>query len=311
MKETLHLFCLATIVFRILPLLDAVEVCAYLSGIPLVPSLLHSISYRKKCMRNIGKQIINIFSFLVQLGAVLIVPILKFQNKKISAGEIFLMIFCAICFSVRWYETYFKYKRNSFFDKIFNYDNRVKTHAASTLASSFLRLVLAMVLFPTFLAPGVHEPSIVFTSVVGHTTNVSAMNASISSVVSINGTSDNTTIGGIKYIEEWLVAPFLTHFFTSMCLFYGAVIATRLCMDKLCFCFALSIATPAYVIGVVVSRSVADDQWINTYLKMKDNSGGRDTYIAIATFFLVWLSQLWTCRHIWLSLPDRMAFTSK
>lgn len=290
------------------------EVCAYLSGIPLFPSLLHSISYRKKTFKCIDrrkcfKQFLNIVSFLLQLAAVCAVPVLKLQNKQISVFDTFLMIVCAVFISVRWFETYFKYSRESAFSRFFNYENRVKTHAASTLVSSLLRLALAIALFPTFLAPGVNDPNKVFTSTAGNTTVIQIM--PISTVNSLrNASYNNTKTGEIKFTQDWLLAPFLIHFFTSLGLFYGAVISTRLCMDKVCFCIALGIGTPVYVFCIVISRVIWNDHWIRTYLISKESKDS-DIYISLVIFVLVWLSQLWTCRHIWYSVTDRMAFTSK
>jgi hypothetical protein len=60
-----------------------------------------------------------------------------------------------------------------------------------------------------------------------------------------NGSSENAIVGP-------LVTPFLVHFFTTIGVFYTAVIVVRLCMDKACFCVALSLGTPVYVTGIIV-----------------------------------------------------------
>jgi ABC-type dipeptide/oligopeptide/nickel transport system permease component len=52
-----------------------------------------------------------------------------------------------------WFETYFKYSRNSIFRKLLGYEDRQTTHTVSSLITSFFRLVLVLVLFYTFLCP--------------------------------------------------------------------------------------------------------------------------------------------------------------
>ena len=42
--ECIHYSALLVSVFRIMPLLNAIEVCVYLSGIPLIPAIVNSIS---------------------------------------------------------------------------------------------------------------------------------------------------------------------------------------------------------------------------------------------------------------------------
>ncbi|VDI72691.1 chitin synthase [Mytilus galloprovincialis] len=321
LKECLHFFCLGTIVFKVMPLLNTIEVCAYLSGIPLVPSFLHSISYRKKCLlggRHIGKQMLNILSIILQAAALFGVPIYKVTNDQISSTDTFLMIFCAFCFSVRWFETYFKYSRESkLFKKLFAYEEREKTHAASSLVTSLFRLVLAVALFPTFFSPGVKNPVETFSS-----RPFSVLNSTVVPTPCLD-ISKNTTIQLLNktilpcnlpsskaFVDDWLLNPFLIHFFTSIGLFYGAIISTRLCMDKVCFCIALTFGTPVYVTGVFVAHIINEPNWISNTLMSKDVTD-TGVYTLLVVFVIAWLSQLWTCRHIWYSSYDRMVFVSR
>ncbi|XP_071168512.1 chitin synthase chs-2-like [Mytilus edulis] len=321
LKECLHFFCLGTIVFKLMPLLNAVEVCAYLSGIPLVPSFLHSISYRKKCFlggRHIGKQMLNILSIILQAAALFAVPIYKVTNDQISSTDTFLMIFCAFCFSVRWFETYFKYSRESkLFKKLFAYEEREKTHAASSLVTSLFRLVLAVALFPTFFSPGVTNPVETFSS-----RPFSVLNSTVVPTPCLD-ISKNTTIQLLNttilpcnlpsskaFVDDWLLNPFLIHFFMSIGLFYGAIISTRLCMDKVCFCIALTFGTPVYVTGVFIAHIINEPNWISNTLMSKEVTD-TGVYTMLVVFVIAWLSQLWTCRHIWYSSHDRMVFVSR
>ncbi|CAG2196444.1 CHS1 [Mytilus edulis] len=304
-----------------MPLLNAVEVCAYLSGIPLVPSFLHSISYRKKCFlggRHIGKQMLNILSIILQAAALFAVPIYKVTNDQISSTDTFLMIFCAFCFSVRWFETYFKYSRESkLFKKLFAYEEREKTHAASSLVTSLFRLVLAVALFPTFFSPGVTTPVEAFSS-----RQLSALNSTAVPTPCLD-LSKNTTVqlqntsiiscnhpSSKAFVDDWLLNPFLIHFFMSIGLFYGAIISTRLCMDKVCFCIALTFGTPVYVTGVFIAHIINEPNWISNTLMSKEVTD-TGVYTMLVVFVIAWLSQLWTCRHIWYSSHDRMVFVSR
>ena len=109
-----------------------------------------------------SKQMLNILSVLLQAAAVCAVPIYKLRNDQIGPVNVFLMIFAAVFVGVSWFETYFKYSRNSFIRKLFAYEDRQTTQTVSSLITSFFRLVLVMVLFPTFLCPGVNGPTIAF-----------------------------------------------------------------------------------------------------------------------------------------------------
>ncbi|CAG2218266.1 CHS1 [Mytilus edulis] len=110
--------------------------------------------------------------------------------------------------------------------------------------------------------------------------------------------------------DDLLLNSFLIHFSTSIGLFYGAVISTRLGMDKICFCITLAIGTPVYLIALVVSKFKYETNWISRTLMSKEVNF-TEIWIMIVMFFIAWASQLWTCRYIWYSSHDRMALVSR
>ncbi|VDI44578.1 chitin synthase [Mytilus galloprovincialis] len=293
-KECLHMFCLGIIVFLVMPKLNSIEVCAFLAGMPLVPSILHTISYRRKCTKRFCKQILNILSILLQAAAVCAVPLYKSFKDQITTEETFWMIFSSVLVSVRWFETYFKYSSTSrVFKTLFAYENRIETHCASTLVTSFCRLLLIIVLFPTYFAQNIHRPEIAF-----------EMKPELHIECSISQLNSTRCT---HYADPSLMTPFLVHFFVCMGLYYAAVLATKVCMDRICFCVALALGAPVYVGIIVISR--VTDNWIsNTFIKDVDNM---DLYVMVAIFVIAWLSQLWICRHIWYSPHNRLTFEYK
>jgi hypothetical protein len=78
--------------------------------------------------------------------------------------------------------------------------------------------------------------------------NLNFTNYSLTSVALDTGVLPTNTTEYIDSIPNnphaWLMVPFLVHFFASEGLFYAAILATRLCIDKICFCVALAVGTP-------------------------------------------------------------------
>jgi hypothetical protein len=283
---------------------------------------------------------LNILSVLLQAAAVCAVPIYKLRNDQIGPVDVFLMIFAAVFVSVSWFETYFKYSRNSIFRKLFAYEDRQTTQTVSSLITNFFRLVLVMVLFPTFLCPGVNGPIIAFsdepspipdstispincitiaqnstvnqgyytTTNYADTTNYTNYANTTNYTNYANTTNCTNYADTTNYAGTWLLTPFLVHFFTTIGFFYTAVTVVRLCMDKACFCVALSLGTPVYVTGIIVARLVNNNNWISVKWMSKEDSTDTEVYTMLIVFIIAWLSQLWTCRHIWFSSHDRMSY---
>lgn len=270
---------------------------------------------------------LNILSVLLQAAAVCAVPIYKLRNDQIGPVDAYLMIFAAVFVSVNWFETYFKYSRNSIFRKLFAYEDRQTTQTVSSLITSIFRLVLVMVLFPTFLCPGVNGPIIAFSdepSPIPDSTispincitiaqNSSTQNSTVTQgcYTTTNYTDATNYADATNYVDAWLLTPFLVHFFTTIGLFYTAVTVVRLCMDKVCFCVALSLGTPVYVTGIIVARLVNNNNWISATWMSKEDSTDTEVYTMLIVFIIAWLSQLWTCRHIWFSSHDRMSVINR
>jgi hypothetical protein len=270
---------------------------------------------------------LNILSVLLQAAAVCAVPIYKLRNDQIGPVDVFLMIFAAVFVSVSWFETYFKYSRNSIFRKLFAYEDRQTTQTVSSLITSFFRLVLVLVLFYTFLCPGVSGPIIAFskeplpipdstnspinciTIAQNSSTQNSTVNQGCYTTTNYADTTNYTNYADTtNYAGTWLLTTFLVHFFTTIGFFYTAVIVVRLCMDKACFCVALSLGTPVYVTGIIVARLVNNNNWISVKWMSKEDSTDTEVYTMLIVFIIAWLSQLWTCRHIWFSSHDRMSY---
>ncbi|VDI32398.1 Hypothetical predicted protein [Mytilus galloprovincialis] len=330
-KECVHCFCLGTLVFKVLPLLNAVEVCAYLSGTPIVPSILKSLPKSKgrlsKGVKRKCKKLLNIISIILQAGAVFVVPIYKVTFNQISYTETFLMVLCSICVSVRWFETHFEHLAK-LYEKLddengeqckevtsLDDENGEQCKEVTSLVTSFLRLVMALTLFFTFYSPGVASPWETFSprSLSNSSKTVAPCSELLNSttVQLYNMTIRPCDIPSSGYHgDDWLLNSFLIHFFTSMGLFYGAVISTRLGMDKICFCITLAIGTPVYLIALVVSKLTYETNWISRTLMSKEVNV-TEIWIMIIMFCIAWASQLWTCKYIWYSSHDRMALVSR
>lgn len=293
------MFCLAVIVFIVMPKLNSVEVCAYTAGMPLVPSIMYSIFYGRKCTKRCCKQILNILAIILQAIGITAVPLYKLFKDQIDTGEAIWMIVASLLVSVRWCETYLQTSReSSIFRKLFDYKNHSETHCVSTFVSSFMRIVLMLILFPTFFAKDIVEPSKAFSP---------KPEMYIDCPLNVANATIQSTIRCTRYADESIMNPFLVHFFTCMALYYSAVLATKLCMDRICFGIALAVSTPVYVIAILIS-SVNHNSISNKFIPEANLS---DVYIMAGLFLVAWLGQLWICRHIWYSSHNRIMFENK
>lgn len=288
------MFCIAVVVFIVMPMLNSVEVCAYTAGMPLVPAVLHSISYRRKCTKRCCKQLLNILAILLQAIGIVGVPLYKLFKSQISELDAFWMIFASLFVSVRWFETYASESR--IFKRFFDSSDQSETHSVSTLVSSFLRIVLVVILFPTFFAKNIEKPEIAFLPKPDSYIDCLLPNGTL-----VNG------VNCTRYADESSMNSFLIHFFTCTAFYYSAILATKLCMERVCFSIALVISTPVYVIAILISG--VSHNWISDTLIPSANFS--DVYIMGGIFLVAWMGQLWISRHIWYSSHDRIMFENK
>ena len=309
--ECIHYSALLVSVFRIMPLLNAIEVCVYLSGIPLIPAIVNSISDMVSNVKgdNLYTTMMPILYTIKQVLVVLAVPIYKYSSGHMTIAYTFIMFLSYAGLSVRWFKYYFDYsisetdKNGS--DIIVCKTSR-DTNTVLSIITSFCRLCLALVLYPTILAPDVHTSINKRDLLISSTTTevpVNFTNYSLTSVALDTGVLPTNTTEYIDSIPNnphaWLMVPFLVHFFASEGLFYAAILATRLCIDKICFCVALAVGTPFYVLCVAIARLVHGNNWISKILMLNEDLKEAYVYVMLVIFVVTWLIQLWICRHIW------------
>lgn len=109
--ECIQYLALSVSVFRIMPLLNAIEVCVYLSGIPLIPAIVNSISDMVSNVKgdNLFTTMMPILYTIKQVLVVLAVPIYKYSSGHMTIGYTFIMFLSSAGLSVRWFKYYFDY----------------------------------------------------------------------------------------------------------------------------------------------------------------------------------------------------------
>ncbi|XP_052704306.1 chitin synthase chs-2-like isoform X2 [Crassostrea angulata] len=317
-REALHLFGLGCLLFKVMPYLDPLQTCLVTLSVPVIPSVVNLVSYchRKACqLRNSLKKFFNILSSIFILTAFIVVIItiaqsdnVKITKRQLENGELLAwVILSVVLMSARWIETYSFLCRRFIED---SKDKRVidKGYVTTHMCSSFLRIILLIALFPTLYCPdirGINETYDAFMNLT-NTTGSLPLNCI---EINITNKNINTTVFCLEEgISYWLViGPFLAHTIAAFLTTHFGVLACRLRMQRLGFALPLTIATPLYVLLVVVFNET-DVTFANGLLQLKSE----DKWLLFAFFIIGWAGQFWICRHAWFkSRQDRLSYANK
>ncbi|XP_061170797.1 chitin synthase-like isoform X1 [Saccostrea echinata] len=318
-REGLHLFGLGCLLFKVMPYLDPLQTCLVTISVPLLPAIVNLVSYchRKACQIRKGiKKFFNIFFLILLLPAVIIVPYTLFQSSEIKSAKrwpdkgvlVAWILISVVLLSARWIETYSFVCRRFIEDRK---DKRVKDkgYVISHMASSIFRIILLIILFPTFYCQNVRGINDTYDKFMSLTKVSGLLPQNCSEFLNFSSPTVNSTVTcsdeGISY---WLViGPYLAHTIGAVLTTHFGVLASRLRMQKLGFAIPLTLATPLYVILLIVLNET-DKDFVNGYLLLKAD----DKWLLVAFFFIGWVGQTWVCRHAWYKQrEERMEFANK
>lgn len=301
-----------------MPYLDPLQTCLVTLSVPVLPSVVNLVSYcyRKACqLRNSLKKFFNILSSISILTAFIVVIItiaqsdnVKITKRQLENGELLAwVILSVVLMSARWIETYSFLCRRFIED---SKDKRVidKGYVTTHMCSSFLRIILLIALFPTLYCPdirGINETYDAFMNLT-NTTGSLPLNCI---EINITNKNINTTVFCLEEgLSYWLViGPFLAHTIAAFLTTHFGVLACRLRMQRIGFALPLTIATPLYVLLVVVFNETGVT-FANGLLQLKSE----DKWLLFAFFIIGWAGQFWICRHAWFkSRQDRLSYANK
>lgn len=272
------------------------------------------------------------------LAALIIVPIMTLD--RITEGQrlevLVWMILAYVFIPLRWIETYAD-KSERFRKLSVDYKGRTMM----MWISSTFRLILACVLIPVYFCQNLSEPVNLFQRLEQYNGSLltlqSGSTASPGIITSTPGTanaSDNATIGTSSSMSmsavvddclnhnascvvvdttEWrqiTTVSFFVHFFIAIICYHCAVVACKLRMQVLSFAIPLAIATPAYVLTVLIADLVGWD-WIKSVLTSGHPIEADDRMPITLFFFIGWIAQLIVCHHVWSSSTERLSFVER
>ncbi|XP_052706396.1 chitin synthase-like isoform X2 [Crassostrea angulata] len=330
-REAVHLFGLGCLLFKVMPYLDPVQTCLVTLAVPVLPSIVNLISYchRKACQLRKGiKKLFNLLSSICLIAAfVVLIFSIILRRKEINTEKepqkvelLAWVVVSVISLSTRWIETYSFLCRRCIEDKK---DKRVsdKGYVTSHMCSSFLRIILLIVLFPTLYCPeirGINETYNAFISM--SSTNASGLislncteiSKPISNDTHMNLSStdlQNITVirkdEGISY--RLVINSYVVHIIAAFLTTHFSVLACRLRMQVFGFALPLSLATPLYLILLIVLEET-DVDFASNCLHLN----AEYKWLLITGFMIGWVGQIWVCRHVWFkNRQDRLEFAQK
>ncbi|XP_048744160.2 chitin synthase-like isoform X3 [Ostrea edulis] len=316
-REGLHLFGLGCMLFKVMPHLDPLQTCVVTLGVPLLPSLVNFIAYfrRKACQFRKGiKKFLNIVCLTFLLAALIIVPYTIVQSNTPKTGKrmpgdgelIAWILISVFTLSARWIETYSFLCRRFIEDKK---DKRIKDkgYVISQMASSFFRIILLIALFPTLFCPNIRGIKDTYDKFLSQTNGMCLQSLNNSTILN-SSTTNSTVVCSDDEVSYWLViGPYLAHTIGAYLTTHFGVLACRLRMQIMGFAIPLTLATPLYVIILIVFHETGVS-FASDLLVLKTD----EMWLLFVVFFVGWVGQSWLCRHVWFRhREDRMEFASK
>nr|XP_034330196.1 chitin synthase chs-2 isoform X2 [Crassostrea gigas] len=331
LREVFHLFGLGCLLFKVMPYLDPLQTCLVTLSIPVFPSIINLVSYchRKACQLGKGfKKILNLFSCISLIATFVILIISITSEKKDSTTEkehknverLAWVATSVIFLSTRWIETY-SFVCRKFIE--YKKDRRIsdKGYVTSHMCSSFLRIMLLIVLFPTLYCPeirGINETYNAFISM--SSTNASGLislncteiSKPISNDTNMNVSStdlQNITVickdEGISY--RLVINAYVVHIIAAFLTTHFGVLACRLRMQVVGFALPLTLASPLYLVLLIMFDEIEVD-----FARNLLNLNAENKWKLVFGFMIGWVGQIWVCRHAWFkNRQDRLEFAQK
>ncbi|KAK3089453.1 hypothetical protein FSP39_003735 [Pinctada imbricata] len=320
-REIGHVIGLFGLLYKVAPSLNPLEFTVVTVTIPAVIGFVHVVAYcgrRRKTeygwnTRKIVKQLLNLVAMFLLLGLLIGVPVIITQNSTVISSKAEFIgweIASVVLLSTRWIETYSSRNIGKKGCSIPITSRALEEgHAVVHLCSSFFRLIVAIIVFPTIFCNGIRDINDTFEQFSRQTENVTGF---LHETICPNTTISNASIACTDRLEVTLwnvLGPFLVHFLSAMLANHCAVVACKLCMQTFSFSIPLSLASPVYVVILIVLSETNTEV---LYDGIGFNTISNEYGILLGFFIAGWLAQLWICNHVWGSAgEERLAFTRK
>lgn len=332
-REGFHMFGLGCLLFRVMPDLDPLQTCILTIAITCLPSFGIVFKFLLHKRHGVKEKIMAILSCIFILPSLIgILLSTALSNEKSNAIQkkenITLWTLAAVCMmSTRWIDTYVfqknkEQKQPKDYTKLVNQtendeqneqnepNNKKDTeeigHVTLHICSSFLRLLLLIVLFPTVFCydvRGINETYELYKNMTSITGIVPLNCTEISKLTNVSSIIDNSTVVcSEEEISYWFVfVPFLVHnaggYFTT----HLGVLACRLKMQKFGFAIPLVLATPLYVI-ILILISESSLNFANDLLVLRSDQ----KWILIVIFVPGWAGQFLICPSVFENCKERI-----
>lgn len=319
-REAFHVFGLGCLLFKVMPNLDPLQTCVLtisISFFPSVSSLIMSIMYYLNIhtCKGISKIIIlNSISSIFSLSSFIGVMLYSHSSKEVTNANhlqkrenITIWTLTAVSMlSTRWIKIYFNqdsYQRMK--NKEISTDE-YKGYVILNMCSSCLRLMLLIILFPTVFCYGVRGLNQTYEKYVhlSTITGLVPLNCTeISKLTNITSTIDNSTVvcneEGISY--RLVLGQFLAHNAGAFVTTHFGVLACRLRMQLYGFAVPLVIATPLYVIIVIMINEIPINFANDLFVLSSDQK-----WRLIVLFIIGWAGQFTFCEHVFKNYKERI-----
>lgn len=325
-REGFHLFGLGCLLFRVMPDLDPLQTCILTISISFFASFGNVFKFVLDIRHGIKEKSMVIWSYILILPSLIgILLSTSFSNEESSAIQkkenITVWTLAVVCMmSTRWIDTYFFQNitqpngyvklptgtKNDENEPNNTKDAEEKGYVTLHICSSFLRLLLLIVLFPTvfcFDVRGINETYELYKNMTSVTGLVPLNCTDISKLTNVTSRIDNsTTVCSEEGISYWLVfVPFLAHnaggYFTT----HLGVLACRLRMQMFGFAIPLVLATPLYVIILILINELSIN-FANDLLVLRSDQ----KWILFVIFIFGWAGQFLICPHVFENCKERI-----
>lgn len=287
-------------VLKVFPVLTSLELCAFSGGISIIPCMIRALCGRKEFSFKITVFYI-IYSAIYCLGFAGIAFVIEYKILTLFGRSFSILTSISmLLFGLRWLSLNEKEQEKGISN-------------ISHVISCLTRIVLAVSLTFQFY-PDVGS--------ITHFINVIKRNCGLNLTEEHKANQSHLhMLQNVSFVSKDvteieacipydLYIPFLLYIVTSFLSYHFAIVACRLRMQQTSFALPLAIALPCYVLFLFLVES---DLISNENLAFVTNSHSSKATINLlfGSFVLLWVCQLWSCRHIWKRQKEHLPETSR
>lgn len=287
-------------VLTVFPVLTPLEFCAFSAGISIIPCMIRALCGRKDFTLKITVFYI-IYSAIYCLGFSGIAFVIEYKILTLFGRSFSILISISmLLFGLRWLSLNEKELKKG----ISNI-----SHVISCLTRILIAVSLTLQFYPDVgsLTDFINE--IKRNCGLNLTDEYKTNQSHLHMLQNLSFVSKD-----VKEIEACipygLYIPFLVCIVTSFLSYHFAIVACRLRMQQTSFALPLAVALPCYVLFLFLVES---DLIRNENLAFVTNSHSSKATINLlfGSFVLLWMCQLWSCRHIWKRQIEHLPKTSR